>query len=118
MNKKEFDKFLQRDQYCLHCGVQDDTLVPQHRRNRGIGGSVSRSKPSNVIVVCSLANGLFEASEAHSVTAQAYGWKLRAGETPEWAPVYDAYAGVWYVLDDEYGRIEVAEENPTQVKER
>jgi len=118
MNKKEFDKFLQRDKYCLHCGVQDDTLVPQHRRNRGMGGSVSRSKPSNVIVVCSLSNGLFEASEAHSVTAQAYGWKLRAGESPEWAPVYDAYAGVWYVLDDEYGRIEVAEENPTRVKER
>ena len=74
-----------------------------------MGGSRSRSKPSNVIVVCSLSNGLFEASKAHSVTAQAYGWKLRAGETPEWTPVYDAYAGVWYVLDNEYGRIETTE---------
>lgn len=109
MNKKEFEKFLARDKYCLHCGAQDETLVPQHRRNRGMGGSKSRSKPSNVIVVCSLSNGLFEASESHSMTAQKYGWKLRAGETPEYSPVYDAYAGVWYLLDDEYGRIQTTE---------
>lgn len=66
-----------------------------------------RSKPSNVLVVCSLSNGLFEASESHSRAAQGYGWKLRAGQDPETTPVFDAYEGIWYLLDDAWGKREV-----------
>ena len=106
VTKKEFAKFLARDGHCYHCGVSDDTLVPQHRRNRGMGGSQSRSNASNVVVVCSHSNGMFEASEAASKTAQRYGWKLRAGQDSLTTPVFDAYEGVWYYLDDNFGKRE------------
>ena len=95
VTEKEFKKFLARDGHCYHCGTTDETLVPQHRRNRGMGGSVSRLAPSNVVVLCSLLNGLLEASESHSVTAQRYGWKLRQGQDPLTTPVYDAFSDTW-----------------------
>jgi len=106
VTKKEFAKFLARDGHCYHCGIADDTLVPQHRRNRGMGGSQSRSNASNVVVVCSHSNGLFEASEVASRAAQKYGWKLRAGQDPLTTPVFDAFEGVWYLLDDKFGKRE------------
>jgi len=31
VTEKQFRKYLARDSHCLHCGLQDDTLVPQHR---------------------------------------------------------------------------------------
>ena len=107
VTKKEFAKYLARDLHCYHCGIQDETLVPQHRRNRGLGGSRMRSEPSNIIVVCSQSNGMFESSEAASKAAQKYGWKLRAGQDPADTPVFDAYEGIWYELDDNYNRKEV-----------
>lgn len=108
VTKKEFAKYLARDRYCYHCGIDDDTLVPQHRRNRGMGGSQSRSNASNIVVVCSQSNGMFEASEMASKAAQKYGWKLRAGQDPLDTPVFDAFDGIWYLLDDNYNRIEVS----------
>ena len=107
VTKKEFAKFLARDKHCYHCGIDDDTLVPQHRRNRGMGGSRMLSNASNIVVVCSHSNGMFEASEAASKAAQRYGWKLRAGQDTLTTPVFDAYDGIWYYLDDEFGKREV-----------
>lgn len=107
VTKKEFAKYLARDGHCYHCGIADETLVPQHRRNRGMGGSQSRSEPSNVVVVCSMVNGLFEASETASRAAQKYGWKLRAGQEPESTPVFDAWDGKWYLFDNKFGKREV-----------
>lgn len=107
VTNKEFAKFLARDGHCYHCGISDETLVPQHRRNRGMGGSRSRSNASNVVVVCSMVNWLFEASERASMTAQRYGWKLREGQDPQTTPVFDAYEGIWYLLDDNWGKREV-----------
>ena len=107
MTKKQFDKFLARDRHCFHCGLDDDTLVPQHRRNRGMGGSKRLSNASNIVVVCSQANGMFEASEQASRAAQKYGWKLRAGQESLTTPVFDASQGIWYYLDDNYGKKEI-----------
>lgn len=107
VTKKEFAKYLARDGHCYHCGVSDDTLVPQHRRNRGMGGSKMRDTASNIVVVCSQSNGAFEASERASRAAQRYGWKLRPGQDPLTTPVFDAFAGVWYLLDDKFGKKEI-----------
>jgi hypothetical protein len=49
MTKKEFQKYLDRDGGCVHCG-DTETAVPNHRANRGMGGSRERDVPSNVIV--------------------------------------------------------------------
>jgi len=108
VTRKEFQKYLARDGHCLHCGADDETLVPQHRRNRGMGGSESRSKPSNVIVLCSYFNGVIEASEVASRAAQKYAWKLREGQDPAQTPVYDSWMGVWWLLDDNFQKKEVA----------
>jgi len=62
LNPKAFAKFLNRDKACVHCGTTDSTLIPQHRINRGMGGSKLLNKPSNIVVLCSAFNGLIEAN--------------------------------------------------------
>jgi len=50
---------------------------------------------------------MFESSEAASRAAQKYGWKLRAGQDPLDTPVFDAFEGIWYLLDDNFNRSEI-----------
>lgn len=104
MQAREFRKYLLRDgEKCLHCGTTEG-LVPQHRRNRGMGGSKSRNVPSNIIVLCSAYNGTIEADAAAASLAVAYGWKVVGMDAPEAVPVYDRTAQGWFILDDFYRR--------------
>ena len=105
MNKKEFQKYLDRDIACPHCGTTGPELVPQHRANRGMGGSKVRDRPSNIIVICSLANGLMESSPGFAARARSKGWKLLYHQDPLETPacLWDG----WYVLDDNFGRTPV-----------
>lgn len=104
MTKKEFDKYLARDLHCYHCGLIDDTLVPQHRLGRGMGGKNKQANQvSNIIVFCSEANGLIESSSLLANMARTYGWKLRAGQEPANTPIYDC--GKWYLLTEDFRRI-------------
>jgi len=104
MNKKEFDRLLDRDSYCLHCGERE-AVAPNHRANRGMGGSKERDVPSNLMVLCSRFNGEIESNVHASVVARTYGWKLNTWADPKKEPIFDAISGVWYLLDDDYGRI-------------
>lgn len=101
MTPKEFRKYLDRDLYCLHCG-DTDTLIPQHRKNKQMGGSKKRDVPSNIIVLCAELNGLMEASHAHAQMAKACGWKLASFENPLVIPVWDSMRNVWLLLDDNF----------------
>lgn len=104
MQAREFRKYLARDgEKCLHCGTTEG-LVPQHRRNRGMGGSKARSVPSNIIVLCSAYNGEIEADAAAASRAVAYGWKVVGMDAPDMVPVYDRTAQGWFLLDDNFGR--------------
>jgi 5-methylcytosine-specific restriction endonuclease McrA len=106
MNKKEFDKYLQRDNYkCCHCGLDDDTLVPQHRKNRGFGGSKERDKPSNILTFCSAFNTLIESSAEAARAARMNGWKLDSWDDPTEVPFYSG--GAWYILTDDFGRFQL-----------
>ena len=109
MNKKEFDKYLNRDKGCPHCGSTGENLIPQHRSNRGMGGGKSKDRPSNIIVMCSLANGLMESSASFATLARAYGWKLSAGEKPEETPVY--LIGGWFTLDNNFRKEKASKPN-------
>jgi hypothetical protein len=100
----EFRKYLVRDERCWHCGFADDTLVPQHRVNRGMGGSKQRHRPSNIIVLCSQINGLIEADPKAAQLARDFGWKLPSWVDPTQARVFDAYSGQWFLLDDDFNR--------------
>jgi hypothetical protein len=104
MNKKQFQKFLNRDKHCYHCGSAGEDLIPQHRANRGMGGSKLRERPSNVVAFCSLTNGLIESDAQMAQDARWFGWKLETWEDPLETPIYDRSTGYWYLLDDSYGR--------------
>lgn len=104
MTPKQFEKYLARDSYCLHCGADDDTLIPQHRANRGNGGSKLRDVTANIIVFCSFANGLAESDSQFAIKCRERGWKLHSWQDPAETPVYDTLTGLWWRLDNNYGR--------------
>lgn len=106
MKPRDFQKLLARDGYCLHCG-QTEAVSPNHRINRGMGGSKLRDQPSNLVVLCSLFNGLIESNAQAADFAKGYGWKLKYWQDPLKEPVYDRVSGLWFTLDDEFGRIVV-----------
>lgn len=103
MNSKEFAKYVARDRWCLHCG-ETDAIVPNHRANRGMGGSAVRNVPSNILVLCSSMNTLIESDAASATAARINGWKLSSWDDPLEVPVFDAVSGTWYLLDDAYHR--------------
>jgi hypothetical protein len=97
MTPKQFRKFLDRDGGCWHCG-DAETAVPHHRVNRGMGGSKARDEPSNVIVMCSMVNGLMESDPIMAEMAREFGWKLESWQNPVDVPIFEATSGVWYFL--------------------
>ena len=103
MTPKQFARFMERDGGCVHCG-DVVTAVPNHRQNRGMGGSRKRNHPANIVVLCSEINGLIESDPVWATRAREYGWKLRPWDDPLFVPVYEPMWGVWWRLDDEGGR--------------
>jgi hypothetical protein len=101
MNKNAWQMLLARDYFvCCHCGTNDDTLIPQHRKNRGMGGSKKLDRPSNLIVLCAEANGLLESNAKFAALGRLLGWKLERWQEPEKTPVY--LGDGWYLLDNDY----------------
>jgi hypothetical protein len=108
MTPKEFAKFLDRDRHqCWHCGRSGDDLVPQHRISRGMGGSKSkiRNGSANILVFCSEANGLIESDPQLAKQARMMGWKLGSYRDPARSPAFNIADGIWYVLDENFGRV-------------
>lgn len=107
MNSVRWRKFLERDLgRCLHCG-ETVALAPNHRVNRGMGGSRLRDVPSNIVVLCSVLNDRIESDPAFAAMALHYGWKLKSWQSPVDEPIYDLLLGEWFVLDDDFGRVVV-----------
>ncbi len=107
MTRKQFQKFLDRDKHCFHCGSTGDDLVPNHRANRGMGGSKVRERSSNVVVLCSLLNGLIESDALAAQEARSYGWKIDTWQDPLRTPVFDKSLGQWFLFDDLFGSVVV-----------
>lgn len=104
MNQREFRRYLDRDQHCPHCGTTDDTLIPQHRANRGHGGHKAGDTPANIIVLCSYMNWLIESNAQAATKARENGWKIGRYQDPLTTPVYDTATGERWLLDNNYGR--------------
>jgi hypothetical protein len=104
MNQREFRKYLDRDGHCPHCGTTDDTLIPQHRANRGHGGYKAGNTPANVIVLCSYMNWLIETDAQAATQARENGWKIGRYQDPATTPVHDTTTGTRWILDNDYGR--------------
>jgi len=94
--KKVLKQVQERDQYCWHCGREDD-LVPHHRINRGMGGSKLLDIPENLMMVCGQYNGDMESDAWVAIAARALGHKLRSWESHS-LPVFDVVTQLWYVL--------------------
>lgn len=105
MNQKQFQQYLDRDGYCLHCG-ETEALSPNHRAGRGMGGSKLLDRPANVIVLCSEMNNLIETTISAAKWAHENGWKIYRWEIPEQKPVYDLVQGKWFLLDNDFNRVE------------
>ena len=105
MNGRQFALYLARDMHCV-CGCvgREDTFVPQHRINRGMGGSKVLDRPANVLVMCSRMNGLIESDPVFAAPARVYGWKLSRWQVPEETPFYDLATGQWNLIDNLYNR--------------
>lgn len=110
MTKKEFDLFLQRDLFkCYHCGRNDETLVPQHRLGRGMGGKNSKANQfANIITFCSYANGLVESDAEFANEARLFGWKLSSFQDPTIVSVFDFVSQSWFRLDNVGNRVKIA----------
>lgn len=106
MTPREFQPYLDRDQHCLHCGATEG-LVPQHRANRGMGGSRARNVPSNIIALCAVANGRLESDADFAKLGRESGWKLETWQDPKTSPVFDSVSGEWFALDDFFRRVNV-----------
>lgn len=101
MTPKQFQKYLDRDGGCIHCG-ETESVAPHHRLNRGMGGSKVRDVPSNIIVLCSAMNSLLESDAGIATTGRENGWKLRSGQDPKTTPVWLPMQGLWAFLGDGY----------------
>lgn len=105
MNGRQFALYLARDLHCpCGCVGQEDTFVPQHRINRGMGGSKLLDRPANVIVMCAELNGQIESDPAIADLARRYGWKLSRWDSPEDTPFWDVATGTWNLIDNIYNR--------------
>lgn len=111
MTPKQFQKYLDRDGGCVHCGITE-AVSPHHRANRGMGGSKKKDVPSNIVVLCSRMNDLVERSQSHLLQARMAGWKLWQGEEPSQTPLWDANRREWVLLGDDYTRTAVAGRQP------
>lgn len=103
MDGKRFRKYLDRDGGCIHCG-ETEAVAPHHRRNRGMGGSKLLDAPSNIVVICSVINGLLESDTYWARKGRDWGWKLTAGQDPATTPVWVPVEGAWFTFDDNYKR--------------
>lgn len=112
MSRRVWQRVLTRDEgRCYHCGTTE-TLIPQHRLNRGMGGSKALEIPANVITLCSAFNGEIESNSEAAGMAIGWGWKItgqpvineQAIEVIMKTPVYDRTSELWFRLDNHYGR--------------
>jgi len=94
---------------CQLCGqeFQDGQLSPHHRANRGHGGSPVSDRPSNVLSLCSLCNGLIESDAVEASRARILGIKISRfdAEIAHLVPVkmFVESTREWVLLDDNYG---------------
>ena len=104
MNQKQFQLYVKRDIHCPHCGTTGDTLVPNHRANRGHGGYKAGDQPANILTMCAEINGLIETDPEWAETARKNGWKLRRHENPAEVPFFDVVHGAWFKINNTFGR--------------
>ena len=102
-------KIYERDNnMCWHCG-DTENLTIHHRINRGMGGSKLLDRPSNLVLMCVIHNGLMESEFMVAREARENGWKVSRHASPLHAPIVD-FLGQWYYLGDQFEKWEIERE--------
>lgn len=99
-----------RDQHCVihyqsyhedyHYTACSGELVVHHRRGRGMGGSKTRNRIANALLICSVGNGLLESDADFAALARRNGWLLRSDFEIETVPVWVPWLQRSVFLDD------------------
>lgn len=98
--KKQMSELRKRDDNrSAWTGEESDTLVPQHRANRGMGGSPSRNVLSNAVLLESIINGLIESDPEWQAEAIRRGIKVSLHADPRMVPVVHAVHGECWLTD-------------------
>ena len=98
-----YKRLFARDLYCVWHGrgCDQETLVPQHRANRGIGGYRGGDALSNVVLLCAY-NSLIESDPVIAAEARRLGIKISRHADPRAVPVQHQQLGL-VLLDDDGG---------------
>lgn len=80
-------------------GGESDTLVPQHRANRGMGGSRRANTLSNTVLLESQINSLIESDPVWQAEAVRRGIKVSKFVDPRMVPVVHAVHGLVFLTD-------------------
>lgn len=88
---------------CPHCG-ETEAIGLQHRTGRGMGGSKLLDVPSNLLTFCNIGNAALESDADQAATGRYNGWKLSRWDDPLGTAFYDVTDGMWWLVDNTYGR--------------
>ena len=103
------ERVFERDGYmCVDCGTPYGLSV-QHRVSKGIGGSKTLDRMSNLLTMCVTHNCLLESDAEYAERGREYGWKVHRNRTvkPEDVPVYYRPLRVWFYLASDGSRLRV-----------
>ncbi|WP_058629181.1 hypothetical protein [Microbacterium testaceum] len=85
---------------CVWTGATTDRLVPQHRRNRGMGGNRDLNTLENGVLLDSIVNGLIESDAGLGEMAKAYGIKVGRTTVPiSSIPVFYRHEHGWFTFE-------------------
>lgn len=104
MKNSTAQQIRKRDASCFHCG-ETDGLVIHHRRNRQMGGSKLLDRADNLMLICSMWNGLIESDAKAASMARDWGHKLNSWDSFD-MPVFDYPTRTWWRLDQFGGKQE------------
>ena len=104
-------RMLERDGYkCVACGTEYD-LTPQHRANRGMGGSKRGHGLSNLVTMCKRHNEQLESDPKFAELGRRMGWKVKRNSGPPASEiaVWSFPDWGWFLLADDGSRLRLPE---------
>ena len=97
---------------CVACGTPFD-LTPQHRANRGMGGSKRVHGLSNLVTMCKRHNEQLESDPEFAELGRRMGWKVKRNSGPPASEiaVWSRPELGWFLLADDGSRLRLPDDS-------